>query len=236
MAIKENKPANDLDSLYGKWKQSKSKQDMSDMVEYLQPEINKGIAAAGGKTSYITLGQGKQVTIDAIKSYDPKSGAKLTSWLNTQMQRMIRNVKTTKFTMRVPEAKARDAFDVQSRIADIEAKHGGVISDGALADELGIPLKKLQAYRGAVTPEVITADAPPAEESSTDPQLIMDMVYTAKLSPRDQFIMQHALGYNGNKILPSNVIAQKLKVTPATVSQRLAEIRKLIQRAESAVS
>ena len=39
------------------------------------------------------------------------------------------------------------------------------------------------------------------------------------MSPQEQVLLEHKLGYNGKRILSNNDIAKKLKISPGRVSQ-----------------
>ena len=47
---------------------------------------------------------------------------------------------------------------------------------------------------------------------------VLDTMYSS-MSPQEQVIVEHKLGYNGKKILTNNEIAKKLNVSPGRISQ-----------------
>jgi RNA polymerase sigma factor (sigma-70 family) len=195
--------------------------------------MDHAIQTFGGQPSPLTRGLAKQVTLDAMKTFDPKGGASFKSWAQTQYQRLARPIRSTKFTMRVPEMRAREAHRVRGIISELEAETGFEPSDGEISEKLGIPLHRVQVARRSTAPEVVSNDLDTTQNHSPneDSKLIHDMVYYS-LPPKDQVIMEYIFGYNGVKPKSGIDVAQKLRITPAAVSQRVAKIRAMLQQAE----
>jgi RNA polymerase primary sigma factor len=169
-------------------------------------------------------------TAQAMRSFDPEQGANFRSWNQTQLQRLSRPIRQSRFSVRVPDIRAREAARVKAMVDELEAELGQEPSDEQVADRLGVPLKRIKTDRRGTAPEVVTDDEEDGQSEQDDSDLVREMVYHS-LDPKDQLIMEYAFGYNGSETLPANRIANKLKVSPAAVSQRMSRIRKKLDEA-----
>jgi DNA-directed RNA polymerase specialized sigma subunit len=218
------------EGLHSRWVKDRSPKNMSDLLDHLQPDMDRAISSYGGNVNPVARGTARMLAIKAVKSYQPKEKAQFRSWFNTQMQPLSRQMRDQKFTVKVPEAKARESFALRNALAELEAKNGLVPSEAELADQLHIPPKRIRALLAATTPEVVSENQSPDTEPD-ETQYMQDLVYHS-VSPADQLIMQHAFGYGGHPILSGKDLAKKLRVTPAAVSQRVAKLQSMLQQAQ----
>lgn len=219
-----------LDSGWTKWKTTGSQDDLNSLVSSFDKDIDYAISARGGeKESPVSRGTARRLVIDAVKSYNPKQGTKIRTWVSTQLQQLGRKLRESRFTVKVPELAARRSFELKNEMARVEAETGFEPSVSDLADKLGISPSKISRLLASSTPEVLTEDTNVEED---DKQFVHDMVYHS-LPPKDKSIMQYLFGYGGSKLLPGKEVARRLKITPAAVSQRAAKIRAILQEAET---
>jgi len=225
------------EQLFRSWASTKDPATKARLVGALQPDIDRAIRSAGASVSPLTRGVGKQVIFDAIESFNPDNKTQFRTWANSQLQRLQRDLRPTRFSARIPELRSRESRRLYQAVQDIESETGYPPSDSQLADRLGLSLKKIRNLR-----KLGGTDQVPDEEVSgpqvaddndepTESGLIMDMVYH-DLAPKDQSIFELALGYNGVASLPSKEVARKMKVSPAYVSKRLKVIQDRLKEAE----
>ena len=224
----------DINQTFETWSLSKTPENMNRVLTSMSGDMDRAINTAGGKPSPLTRGFAKNAVIKSMNSFNPQSGTQFRSWANTQLRSLVRPVRGSKFTVKVPELRARQSAKVRNIIDEIQAETGFEPSDATIADLLAIPMSQVNSARSGTSPEVVGEDIYTRKEPEDDTALIRDMVYFS-LPPRDQTIMEYAFGYNGVKVIPSMEIAKRLKVTPAAISQRLALIRRQMLTAEEAV-
>jgi DNA-directed RNA polymerase specialized sigma subunit len=118
---------------------------------------------------------------------------------------------------------------------DFYENKGRAASDSELADMTGLSVKQIGKLRGldkksysesftAFTGEnPVTAQELTATPDSKIKEDTLAAMY-GSLSPQEQYILEHKLGYNNNKILSNNDIAKKLKMSPGRVSQITASL------------
>lgn len=78
--------------LYNKWKRSQSDDDLMAVVKALDPIIRKEVGkwSAGLAPRPALEIKAKQLTIDAIKSFDPTANTKLSSWVVFYLKKLNR--------------------------------------------------------------------------------------------------------------------------------------------------
>lgn len=227
----------DIELTFEYWQKNPTPSNTRNVLDSMSGDIDRSIQSAGGQPSALTRGFAKNIVLGAMKSYQPDRGAKFRSWAQTQLRSLVRPVRQSRFSIKIPELRAREASRVRSVIEELQAETGYEPSDSTISDKLGIPIDHVQRARGGPAPEVVGNEmfgAAKPDENTEESQLVKDMVYHS-LGPRDQVIMEYATGYNGVKALPSVDIARKLKITPAAVSQHLAKIREMLIEAEETV-
>jgi DNA-directed RNA polymerase specialized sigma subunit len=67
--------------------------------------------------------------------------------------------------------------------------------------------------------------------SESDPDMVWREAVYHGLGDVDKYIFEHKLGYEGAKILDTNHMAMKLRMSPSAISQRAARIQQQLDRA-----
>jgi RNA polymerase primary sigma factor len=211
---------------YDEWISDPTPDRMATLVDTLQPTINSEVQRYTGPKPLLRA-RAKGLTIKAIRSYDPTRGAQLRSWVVTQLQPLSRYGQQLR-PISAPEAAIRQAAEVHRVQGEMSDEMGRDPSDVELADKTGISGKRIQRLRKMVIPSVSEgAFEPNAERDATLPGTVLanktdvaeDMVYDS-LSPRDKAIYDMKTGKHGKSAIPNQLIAKRLGVTPALISQR----------------
>lgn len=203
---------------------------MHSMLDTLAPDIDKAIYAYSGLNAGPAVRtKAKLLAAKAIRSYQPSSGSSLKSWVYTQLQPLTRYSRELAPSP-VPERAYQQLSSLKKVEADFYENKGRVASDGELADLTGMSTKQLNKLRGmdkkvfseSATP--FSGENPVSSQEITAAQNpgfkkdVLDTMYSS-LTPQEQVIVEHKLGYNGKKILSNNDIAKKLKISAGRVSQ-----------------
>jgi DNA-directed RNA polymerase specialized sigma subunit len=222
--------AKNLDTMYQTWQKTQKRQDINSMLEYLNPDIDKAIYAYSGLNSGPAVkSRAKLLTVKAIKNYDPKSASSLRSWVYTQLQPLSRYSRELAPSP-MPERTLQQLSSLKRYENEFYENKGRDASDSELADLIGVSLKQIGKIRGldkktysegfvAYTGEnPVTAQELTATPSSKIKEDTLAAMY-GSMSPQEQLILEHKLGYNNKKILSNNEIAKKLKMSPGRISQ-----------------
>jgi DNA-directed RNA polymerase specialized sigma subunit len=224
-----------LDAMYSDWSRTQSPAQMEAMLDHLSPDMDKAVYAYSGLNAGPAVKtRAKLLAAKAIKKYSPDSGSSLRSWVYTSLQPLSRYSRELAPSP-VPERTYQQLSALKKAEGDFYENKGRVASDSELADMIGMSIKQLNKIRGMdktvfsegatafsgttpVTSQEITAASNPNFQKD-----VLDTMYSS-LTPQEQVILEHRLGYNGKKVLPNNDIAKKLKVSPGRVSQLTAHL------------
>jgi DNA-directed RNA polymerase specialized sigma subunit len=218
---------------------------MAKVVDALAPTINSEVQRYKGPKPLLRT-QAKQLAVNAVKSYDPTSKAKLNSWVVTQLQPLSRYGREAGSSVHVSELAYRQSAEIARLSEELYDDLGAEPSDQQLADAAGISAARVKALRDMNRPVLsesafMATDSPEAIEpavavTGTDPTLLTarEMVYEG-LDPRDKMIYDLKTGSNGKEQLDNQSIAKRLGVTPALISQRSAMISQMILETQQRV-
>ena len=220
-----------IDDTYETWRNSRTPGNMHAVLKVMAGDIDRAIQTAGGKPSPLTRGLAKNIVVEAVNTFDPKAGTQFRSWTQSKLRSLVRPIRSTRFTVKIPEARARESARVRSYIDSIQSETGFEPSDEIIADALAIPMNRVNQARVGISPEVVGDEIWARPEAADNTALIHDMVYT-DLDPISQTIFEYTFGYNGVKPEPSTEIARRLKISPSAVSQRLSKINTVMSEAE----
>jgi DNA-directed RNA polymerase specialized sigma subunit len=219
-----------LDAMYKSWTKTKNPADINSMLDYLNNDIEKAIYAYSGLNAGPAVkSKAKLLTVKAIKNYDPKSQSSLRSWVYTQLQPLNRYTRELAPSP-MPERTLQQLSALKRHENEFYENKGRAPSDAELSDIVGMSVKQLAKIRDmdkktysenftAFTGEnpVSTQELVATQDVNAQKNMLTS-IYTS-LTPAEQVIVEHKLGFNNKKILSNNDIARKLKMSPGRVSQ-----------------
>lgn len=221
---------------YAEWLKNKSPENMSRVVDAFAPTINSEIMRYSGPKPLLRS-RAKVLAVKAVKSFDPMSGARLNSWIVTNLQPLSRySIKQR--DIQIPEVAARQAAEVSRVTEYLKDDLGRDPTDDEIADEIGISPKRVAAVRKMAVPSVVSGsfdDSEDGENVSTAPAVetpsqvpyAQEAVYQG-LDRSDRLIFDHLTGMHGKKQLSGKEIAAMLGVSPSAISQRANAIAEQI--------
>lgn len=221
---------------YAEWLKNKSPENMSRVVDAFAPTINSEIMRYSGPKPLLRS-RAKVLAVKAVKSFDPMSGARLNSWIVTNLQPLSRySIKQR--DIQIPEVAARQAAEVSRVTEYLKDDLGRDPTDDEIADEIGISPKRVAAVRKMAVPSVVSGsfdDSEDGENVSTAPAVetpsqvpyAQEAVYQG-LDRSDRLIFDHLTGMHGKKQLSGKDIAAMLGVSPSAISQRANAIAEQI--------
>ena len=221
---------------YNAWAANRTPETMADLVEAFMPTVNAEIMQYSGPKELLRS-RGRYLVTQAVKSYNPASGARLNSWVVTNLRQLSRYGKRLR-PVRASEAMIRNAAELASVENRLEDDLGRKPTDEEIMDETGWNLKTIAGIRNA-TVAAISGSAfgedDEGEEGSADPGLIRpsavpyatEAVYMG-LDDKDKAIFDGKTGMHGKKQVSGTSLADMLNISSAAVSQRASAIGKSI--------
>jgi DNA-directed RNA polymerase specialized sigma subunit len=221
------------------WKSNPTPQGNAAFVKAVQPILDSGIKSyAGG--SALAGSQAKVLAIHAARTFDPAK-AKLSTHLHNQLQQLQRLSRQQTSVLRAPERILLEGRTIKKQIEELRDQYGREPSDAEIATAAGIPLARLQKVR-SYSPGINTGRVaqPTAEGDSGAPAVRklgvegardhwVQLVYD-ELDPVDQRILEMTLGLHGQPKRSNQDVAQRLKLSPAAITQRKARIQRKLDR------
>lgn len=216
--------------IYQRYSTNKDPESLNELIQALNPVLRKGINTFGYGIPTL-YGRAKLLAKNAIETYDPNK-APLESHVMLHLQRLQRYAPRTGNVLDVSEGQRMLARELSNAEKELEDKYNRPPSDAELADYLGINVRRIAMARTAygAAPESVfegNVEVTPLEQKqslSDKERLWMETVYQ-ELSPMQQYIAERRLGLFGHKVEPVEVIAKRLKISPAMVSQHMKTIQ-----------
>src|SRR5690606_10046780 len=88
---------------YESWKADPTPDNLATVVDTLKPLIGYQLANLGAHDDPILKNKARIVAAQAIRKYDPASGASLPTWVSSQMQQLRRFRRQAHAVLKVPE-------------------------------------------------------------------------------------------------------------------------------------
>lgn len=212
----------------------------------LLTELNKTMDQAinqyaAGDMAYKT--QARLLTLKAVESYNPESGATLTTHVYNNLHRLQRLAAQRGNLTHISEGAATQRAAIARARRDWEIDHGEEPTVEELATMTGISRKRIDnlARYQTITPDSMTTSPEGDNLAAVDTDRALDLydscIYN-ELDRIDKKIYEWSTGYGGSAILQQNEMARKLGISPAAVNKRARNIsikfnsdRELVRRA-----
>ena len=218
-----------LNDSWSAWQKSGQDDDFNSLLAEASPVIDSAIMSYAPNSAPAVKSKAKILAAQAMRNYDPKKGTKLKTHLHVQLQ-PLRREQGMYSTVHAPERVRMDLSKLKNMQKQWFDENGHEPNDDELSDFTGLSRKRLlhiRKFDRSVLGEGAfeeTSDAgaglPQTQEAAN---LWEDYVY-AELGPQDKLIYELKTGRGGQKVLTTNEIARKLRVSAGAVSQRLAKI------------
>lgn len=225
---------------YDAWKADPSPQQNALLLKTVHPIIEGAVNAHVGASNPLLISRARRMTLDAVRSYDPRR-ARLKTHLFNQLQGLKRVQRQQSTILKVPERVALDRYHLENHHKELAHELGRDPTDNELADRTGFSPRRMSKIRSYIP---AAAEGQMVDQETGQPigfsgavidphhetrNMWSEMVYD-DLAPTDKLIMEHAFGMNGRRVLQNQEIAAKLKRSPGLVSQRKKVIQQLLDQ------
>jgi DNA-directed RNA polymerase specialized sigma subunit len=173
--------------------------------------------------------QARLFAAEAVKKFDPSSGANLRTWTQSQLQSLQRFRRENQGPVKVPDRAAIDAWAIERASRELEDEFGREPDVKMLADRSGLSVKRIAAVRKTTRP--VAAAEQMYDEGETHPDFLgeaLEYVYD-EADPIDRKIIEMTTGYGGSPIMAKKEIAARLGISPSQVTRRSDRIGQKLQ-------
>lgn len=216
------------------WTKDRNPQNQAELLRSLEPSMRNAAIKYAGNDDPITMGEAKYLVVKALPKYDP-SRAKLETFVDRQLQPLIRWRSRRSRVMKIPDRAILDLQRIDAAVKELEIEYGREPDTIMIADHTGLSRRRIAELRAKASGTVNSS----FEYTSDDDQA----TYAGDLAVKgnnfdswvrlvrddlphiDRFILEHTLGLDGLPKLGNSEIAKKLKISAGAVSQRKARIQ-----------
>jgi DNA-directed RNA polymerase specialized sigma subunit len=221
--------------LWQKWKKTGKPADLEPLYKSMTPLIQRRVNLYKNKaevpTSFIEH-EHKKHFVNALKSWDPKKGTQLSSWVTTHLKKAGRAIEQNKNFARIPENISRYIGSYNAVKSELEEKLGHEPSSQDIHDHVlvsghptlgALSLKTIQRLEREQRRGLIQSEADVEETrgnpllSSRAEEVIRLIVH--QLTPQERTVHEYTFGLGGKPKLKSGEIATKLKWDNSKVSK-----------------
>lgn len=228
-----------MEKAYEAWKTDETPENMAAFLEKADPVIGSAIRSYGGGNQ-ILRSRAKLLVAKAAKTFDPKKGVKLHTYLMSQLQPLSRIGRERSQITKIPERVTLDLYRIQEERRKFEDKFGRSPSSGEISDAVGLSRRRMahveKFSRGEIPESAVSSEESDflPGTSKPDPDLILLEYLHHDLDPIDQTILEHRAGIYGKPVLSNEKIASMLKLSPGAVSQRAKKLAEKIDAVRNA--
>ncbi len=173
--------------------------------------------------------------VSAVKSYDPKRGTQLNSWVTTNLQKASRFVKTYQNIGKSPEGNIAKITEFKRAKSELADKIGHEPDAKTLADHLKWPQKRVTQLQ-----KELSREDKPVSGFMHDPAEILTpkeleavhlLQYDTRLGTEERSVYEYVFGINGKPRLGPGEIAKKTSIHPSKVSRIRTKLKGYLQEA-----
>lgn len=215
--------AKHVPNAYEIYQAERSPENLSKVVDSLGPTIKYSLAQYNSMDDPLVHGHARLFAAHAVEQFDPthEGAASLPTFVSSHLRQLNRTVRQSRSPVNMPERMQLDAYKMSQAVKSFQDEHGREPDSLELADATGMPIKRIAKVRRsqvAVPSEVNGGDLPGNDEPDHDAEAL-DYVYH-DADHTDRRILEMKTGYAGHPVMPPQMIALHLKLTPTQLSRR----------------
>jgi hypothetical protein len=222
---------------YKEWWLDKTPSKLNSVVKALDNTISYKMVSMGVSDNPQMKHQARLYVADAVKKYDPASGASLHTWAQSHLQSMHRFKRENQGPVKIPDRAALDAWSIEKANRELTDELGYEPDVRQLADKSNISVKRIAAVRKATRPVAAASQMYDDGAGSMTDYMgeALEYVY-GDADQVDRKIIEMTTGYGGCDIMQKNHIAAKLNISPSQVTRRSERIGRQLQSMDLDIS
>lgn len=173
-------------------------------------------------------GEALQIFDKAMRTYDPSKGAKITTYLYDQFQRMKRYVRDNRDIAHIPETRSIHIWKMKDSEDMLTSELGRTPSTIELSDHVGLPPKMIKTLRKEMKKDLVAEQGMETFTNDDRTDELEDYLKGLYMDvpPVQQNILEHTFGWYGKKKLKPAQMAKKLGTTEQTIYYERGKLKK----------
>jgi DNA-directed RNA polymerase specialized sigma subunit len=222
-------------ALFDAWKAAPGPATLTPLVGRLDPIVNKALGAYGYSGDANMKSTARLLAIQALPKYDPSKAA-LDTFVFGELRRLQRIGPQQEHAIPIPERVILERRIVERTTDELQEELGRPPTDDELLDRTGLSNKRLRTLRAAhgevVGPRRDEAGQVIADATDTsDGSGLWEAAVVDSLDPVDRKIYEWSTGSGGERMTKLQM-AQRLRLSPAAITQRSSRIARLLRSGE----
>jgi len=168
--------------------------------------------------------------IDAIKTFDAERGVKPSTWINSRMPKVYRFIYEHQNIGRLPENINIQVGTFKNSQVNLLDKLGREPTAAELADDLGWHIGEVERVGKMIRKDLaLSSDY---DFNLVEPNKSADLIHFAyyEMEPQEKLVFEHLMGIGGKPKLKSKEIAEKLHLSPSTISNIKKKIAERLEK------
>lgn len=221
---------------YEQWQADPTPDNLGRVVKSLDTAIGYKLTSMGVGNNPQMRNQARLYAAEAVKKYNPSSGASLPTWTQSQLQSLQRYKRESQGPVKIPDRAAIDGWRIEKVRRELEDELGVEPDVKQIADRSGLSVKRI------ATVNKITRPVAASEQMYTEGEELPDFMgealeYIYDESDRtDRKIIEMLTGYGGTRIRSKKEIAEKLGISASQVTRRSERIGVKLQDMEQMIN
>lgn len=216
--------------LWNAWRRTQSPNDLQLLLNQMEPIIAREVNRWANSMSRSLLeSEGKRLAVEAFRTYDPKAGTALSTYVASRLPKLSRLVYANMNAARMSETQAMLFHTYNTGLNELRDNLGREPAHDELADHLGWSTKKLVSFKTQARRKEFVESEEHPEDDTTDDHLV-DFIYH-DLSPQQKKIFEYSTGYGGARKKTGKEIMDELRLTQGQLSYQKNLIVQSVERA-----
>ena len=220
--------------LWRRWKTSRSPEDLRVLSKSMEPVIYAETQRWGGQIpDYALRANANLYMLKAFETYDPNSGAALSTHVINHLRKLSREVYKNQDIVRMPENMKIESTTIFRAKQELSGQLGRDPTNEELADHLGWSLSRISRVERSQIGEFVGSrdegqDIFAEAGSGTGHTARVDFAYSA-MSPVQKQVFSALTGYGGAKVLSRDELVRTLGpgMTPDRLRTIIADVQRI---------
>jgi DNA-directed RNA polymerase specialized sigma subunit len=220
---------NNPETLWKEWKTKPTSENLSRVVKSFEGLANTAAGQQKSINPSLLKSKARLLTAEAVKTFDPMAGAKLSTHVFNHLRPLNRSAKDMVEIAPLSRYYSDEGAKMIGFIQNFSEENGREPDDLEIQDALGIGKKRMEKLNKTVKYEIpesqVVGDVISDSEDTESDMLNLWTEYIYNdLDLNGRKILNMKTGRNGHPIMSNEEIAVKLNMTPVDISNRASRI------------